>query len=191
MVERESGDRERARLFFALDPDAPTRAALAAWRQKALGGREELRLPGPESLHVTLAFLGARDEATIEALARAGLSAVAGRSPVVLRARRVVAVPRRRPRLLALDLDDLEGGPGDVATAVAGALAGAGLYEPGVRAFWPHVTLARVRGKRAGGPLPAPPAIPFAFDRVTLYRSHLSPAGARYEAVECRRLVRA
>ena len=190
MGKREPGDHGRARLFFALDPDEPTRSALAAWREDSLAGREELRLPDSQSLHVTLAFLGTRDEATIEAIARTGLSAVGGLSAAVLRARGVVPVPRRAPRLLALDLDDREGNAGQVAAAVGGRLAAAGLHEPEARAFWAHLTLARVRGKQGAEPLPAPPANSLAFDRVTLYRSHLYPAGARYEAIEHRRLVR-
>lgn len=170
----------RARLFFALEPDEAARSALAAWRDEVLGGRSELRLPPPESLHLTLAFLGGRPELEIPAIARAGLSAVAGLAAPVLCARGVVGVPRRRPRLLALDLDDRERRARDVAAAVAGALVAAGMHEPEERPFWAHLTLARMRGTsaragRADGPLPAAPQIPMSFDRVTLYRSHPAP----------------
>ena len=140
---------------------------------------------------MTVAFLGTRDEDAISAISRAGLSAVAGLSAPVLRARRLVTLPRRAPRLLALDLDDREGRARDVAAAVAGTLAAAGLHELEERAYWAHLTLARVRGERASRRLPAPPVTPLSFERVTLYRSHLHPAGARYEAIERRRLVRA
>ncbi len=184
----------RARLFFALEPDEAARSALAAWRDEVLAGRSELHLPPPESLHVTLVFLGGRAEAEIPAIARAGLPAVTGLAAPVLCARGVVGVPRRRPRLLALDLDDREGRAREVAGAVAGALAVTGLRESEERSFWAHLTVAGVRAKgarggAADGPLPAAPQIPMSFDRVTLYRSHPSPAGARYEAIERRRLV--
>ena len=184
----------RARLFFALEPDEAARSALAAWRDEVLGGRSELRLPPPESLHLTLAFLGGRPELEIPAIARAGLSAVAGLAAPVLCARGVVGVPRRRPRLLALDLDDRERRARDVAAAVAGALVAAGMHEPEERPFWAHLTLARMRGTsaragRADGPLPAAPQIPMSFDRVTLYRSHPAPPAPRYGAIERRRLV--
>jgi 2'-5' RNA ligase len=64
------------------------------------------------------------------------------------------------------------------------------VYEPERRPFWPHVTLARVRGAgRGGGPRVepialAPPEATFDARQVTLYRSHLSPRGARYEPLE-------
>ena len=67
------------------------------------------------------------------------------------------------------------------------ALADARLHRPEKRPFWPHVTVARVkRGERRVPALdaPAPPAEPFVAPVVTLYRSHLSPRGARYEALE-------
>jgi 2'-5' RNA ligase len=97
-----------------------------------------------------------------------------------------VAVPRRRPRLFALDLSDSGGRAGAVQAAVSDALADGGFYEPERRPFWPHVTVARVRrGAREVAPLAVPPpASPFDAAEVVLYRSHLSPRGARYEALE-------
>lgn len=81
--------------------------------------------------------------------------------------------------------------------AISAALAEAELYKPEKRPFWPHLTLARVRG--GGGRRGAPPAMPpfetepapaskLGGERVTLYRSHLSPGGARYERLASRRL---
>ncbi|MDQ4072601.1 MAG: RNA 2',3'-cyclic phosphodiesterase, partial [Actinomycetota bacterium] len=98
------------------------------------------------------------------------------------------------PRLLALDLDDREGYAEQVAAAVGGTLAAAGLHEQEARAFWAHLTLARVRGGQ--GPEPSLAAVPEAgvpegplrFEHVTLYRSHLAPGGARYEPLVRRRL---
>jgi RNA 2',3'-cyclic 3'-phosphodiesterase len=188
-------ERACTRLFFALDPDESTRSALEHWRDAALGGRPELRLPPPEALHVTLAFLGRRAENEVPNIARVGLSAVKGLGAPVLSARRIVGVPQRRPRLLALDLYDPEHAARDVATAVGRALVACPQYEPEERPFWPHVTLARLRRGRPGGKATtegAPAALapaPLVFDRVTLYRSHLHPQGARYEPIERRRLA--
>jgi 2'-5' RNA ligase len=67
-----------------------------------------------------------------------------------------------------------------------------GVHTPERRAFLPHVTVARrVRGPAggpvagsAGGSVAGPAASArFVLPSVTLYRSRLSRAGARYEAV--------
>jgi 2'-5' RNA ligase len=60
-----------------------------------------------------------------------------------------------------------------------------GLYEPEKRPFWPHVTLARVKkgGRVRRLQVPDPPAEPWHGTAVTLYRSRLSPKGARYEEI--------
>ena len=80
-----------------------------------------------------------------------------------------------------------EGGSGAVQSALSEALAAGGWYAPEKRPFLPHVTVARVgRGARVrrGLELPALPAdLAFRASTVTLFRSRLSPAGARYEGL--------
>jgi 2'-5' RNA ligase len=180
----------RARLFLALDlPDAD-RERLVAWREAALGPRPELRLVPAASLHVTLVFLGHRDEAEVEKIARTGLGAVDGMAAPLLQPSGMRALPPRRPRLVALDLADEEGRAGAAARAAAEALAAAGLHEPERRPFWAHLTLARVcAGARLGFiDVEPPPDQAFSVPRATLYRSHLSPRGARYEPLRSLRL---
>ncbi|HEY8865761.1 MAG TPA: hypothetical protein VIM22_02420, partial [Solirubrobacteraceae bacterium] len=96
------------------------------------------------------------------------------------------AVPPRRPRLFALDLEDRGGAAGELQAAVASLLAAEGVYKPEKRPFWPHVTLARVKA-RVGrvAPLEAapPPDGVWRGEAVTLYRSLLRPQGAVYEAL--------
>ena len=164
-----------------------------------------MRPVADEHLHITLVFIGERPEEEVEDIGRAGLGAAEGLPAPVVRPLRLVAVPHhRRPRLFALDIDDPEGRAAGVQRAVSGALEAAGLHRPEARPFWPHVTLARVRGggrregappRRAPGPerpLPLDPealAAELRLDRVTLYRSRLSPAGARYEPLAGRQLM--
>jgi 2'-5' RNA ligase len=175
----------KARLFAALDLPADARAALVDWQGRALAGREDLRAVGPEALHVTLAFLGHRPEEEIEPIATAVEGALGGLAPARLAALAAKPVPRRRPRLFALDLDDDGGRAAAVQAAVSEALEAGGFYDPEERAFWPHVTVARVRrGTREVAPLTLPPpSEPFTADEVVLYRSHLGRGPARYEAL--------
>lgn len=145
---------------------------------------------------MTLVFLGSRDEDEIGAVAETGLGALERLSHVSLTPREAKGLPRRAPRLLALDLLDEGRRAERVHAAASGALAGAGLYESESRPFWPHVTLARVRrgsGRAAPGglgglELPPPPAQPIPARKVTLYRSRPTPQGARYEALASRSL---
>jgi 2'-5' RNA ligase len=159
-----------------------------AWREQALTGRRDLRPVALEALHVTLVFLGYLPEKEIGRIASTAFDPLGGLPAPRLAVREVRGVPPRAPRLFALDLDDEDGRAAAVQAAASDALAAARLYRPEKRPFWPHITLARVkRGERRPPPLeapPPPPSDPFEAGLVTLYRSHLSPRGARYEALE-------
>lgn len=159
---------------------------IARWRDSVVGGREELRPVAVEALHVTLVFLGRRPSGLIPELWATTTTALDGLAAPTLAPAGLVAVPPRRPRLLALDLEDRGGGAAAVHGALGGALANAELYEPEARAFWPHVTVARARGRARLHGMEAPPTPrgAFAAPVVTLYRSDLHPAGARYVALE-------
>jgi 2'-5' RNA ligase len=144
-----------------------------------------------EALHVTLVFLGYLPEREIARVASTAFGPLEGLAAPRLAVREVRAVPPRSPRLFALDLDDEDGRTVALQGAASDALAAAKLYRPEKRPFWPHITVARVkRGERRPPPLdgPAPPSDPFEAAVVTLYRSHLSPRGASYEALERLRL---
>jgi 2'-5' RNA ligase len=177
----------RARLFVALDLPEPVRESLAAWGRGIAGdgaGRR-LRLVSADALHVTLCFLGWRDEGQAEEIAALALGAVpegAAAPPLALGA--AAWLPPRRPRVLAVDLADESGALGDLQARVSDALVAGAAFEPEKRPFRPHVTVARVpRGVRAGGrEEPAAPApLRFPGAALTLYRSRLSRAGAHYE----------
>ncbi len=171
------------RLFVAAElPDAVVRA-LARWAPRDDG----LRAVAPASLHLTLAFLGERSPEQAEAavgVVRAVAAPVAG---LTLGAGRWL--PRRRPRVLAVEVVDSSGALGALQAAVVAGLGEAVGFAPERRTFLPHVTVARVRrGGRADAAVgPAPEVAPFSVTALTLMRSHLSssPRGpARYEALE-------
>jgi 2'-5' RNA ligase len=177
----------RARLFLALELPDGARSELAAWRDAAVAGRDDLRPVAAEALHVTLVFLGYQAEKDIPRIAAAAFEPLRSLAAPVLDAEEVVPVPKRDPRLFALDLADPEGECATVQLAASDAFAGARFYKPEKRPFWPHVTLARVkrRVRRAPALEAAPPGIgPFTATTVTLYRSILRREGAVYEPLE-------
>jgi 2'-5' RNA ligase len=188
----------RARLFVALDLPEEVRAGLERWQREWLADERTLRPARPETLHMTLAFLGYLPERDLERIAGAATELEAT-APLMRFLEQPVAVPRNRPRLFAIDAESPESVT--LQAEVSERLEEAGFYKPEKRPFWPHLTVARVRtergpggsrGRRSGrpmrvssppGPLPETLLGPFRAVRVTLYRSLLRPSGAEYVSV--------
>ncbi|MGZ4170213.1 MAG: RNA 2',3'-cyclic phosphodiesterase [Solirubrobacteraceae bacterium] len=175
---------ERARLFVALDLPGTVRSTLARWAREHVGEVPRLRLVAPESLHVTLCFLGSRPVEEVDAIT-AACAAVSGFPAAVLTLGDALWLPPRRPRVLTVKLADDQGRAAAVQSALARALQDRGVYEPDQRPFLAHVTVARVqRGGRPGGAeLPAPEPLRFTASTVTLYESRLGTGAACYEAL--------
>lgn len=186
-VTKERSKSPRARLFVALDLPDDLREGIVAWGREALAD-PALRPVAPQSLHVTLAFLGYRPEKEIERIAAVVRERV-GPAPWVELLDPEQRPPRGRARLYALPA--LSPGSEALQQGVAQGLAEGGFYEPEKRPFWPHVTVARVRPEGRGSRRPAvvenpPGKLPEGMSearicrRMTLYRSELQPTGARY-----------
>jgi 2'-5' RNA ligase len=188
-----------ARLFVALDPPAEVCEELAAWARLATAGsvsrpaggaRAQTRLLAPETLHLTVCFLGSRPVAEIPLLC-AALSACA--APVgELQVGAPLWLPPRRPRALAVEVRD--GGEGELEAlhdGVSSSIAAVTDWEMQRRRYRAHITLARLGGRPprtrlSGGSqaeLPATPQLRFTPEAIHLYRSWLSPAGASYESL--------
>lgn len=186
-VSKERLKSPRARLFVALDLPQELREGIVAWGHGALCD-PALRVVAPESLHVTLAFLGYLPEREIVRLGEIvrGLGAAAPR----LRLEDPVAKPSpRRARLFALPA--IAPAAASLQRELERKLVAERLYKPEKRPFWPHVTVARVKSAGRGSRRPAtvekPPGAlpkellePALCVRVTLYRSVLQPQGSRY-----------
>ncbi len=154
----------------------------AADRLRALPG---MRLIDRRYLHVTLCFIGWRDSDEVGEIAAACRTAV-DPATFPLSLGEALWLPPRRPRVLAVELPDPQGGLVRLQAAVSTALAEGGFYEPESRPYLGHVTVARVKTGARVRPEPLPPPKPETFDAeaVTLYRSRLQRGGARYEALE-------
>lgn len=176
------------RLFVALDLDDDSRAALASWQASVVSSDPGVRRVPADALHVTLCFLGTCEIEDVDAIAAA--CAIGSGAPLPgLALGEAMWLPARRPRVLAVGIEDGTGALAHLQSALAQALHAGGWYPPEARPFLAHVTVARVgRGERGERPLavtpPPPPPLALAETAtVTLYRSHLSPKGSRYEAL--------
>ncbi|MDX6601813.1 MAG: 2,3-cyclic 3-phosphodiesterase [Solirubrobacterales bacterium] len=187
VVSKERLKSPRARLFVALDLPEGLREGIVTWGHRELRD-SALRVVAPESLHITLAFLGYLPEKEIEALGEIvrGLHSPA---PTIVLDDPVARPSPRRARLFALPA--ASPGAVELQSELEGILVGKRLFKPEKRSFWPHVTVASVKPAGRGSKRPAevrnPPGRlakglldPALCVRVTLYRSVLQPQGARY-----------
>jgi RNA 2',3'-cyclic 3'-phosphodiesterase len=179
----------RARLFVALDLPQDVRTGVVEWQQTALAD-PALRIVRPEALHITLVFLGYQAEKDIKAIAKAAFATDAEAPAVELQADPLGIPPGKRPRLIALGANSDE--TVALQAGVEERLVAGGFYEPEKRAFWPHLTVARVKPEAPKSRKPAlirtePHSLPehmFRFFRPTglvLFKSHLRRSGAEYE----------
>ena len=181
----------RARLFVALDLPQDVRAGLVDWQRTALAD-PALRMVRPEALHMTLVFLGYQNEKDVKAIAKAAFN-VDVPAPAVELVREPLGVPKgKRPRLIALAANSEE--TVGLQKQVEERLVEGGYYEPEKRAFWPHLTVARVKPEAPRSRKPAlirtqPHPLPehmfrfFRPTRLVLFKSHLRRTGAEYEAM--------
>jgi len=163
------------RLFFGLPLPSALREALARWQRNHPGVEGWSRAEG---LHLTLAFLGQRPEASLQGL-EAVAAAVACRHQTFALATGALGTFSRSgtTRLLWLGL-----APSPALASLAGDLRGR-LLASGealdTKPFHPHVTLARFRQAQVMAMFKAPQAQGFNVDRLTLFESH--PQGSYTE----------
>ena len=182
------GDRpERLRLFVAADvpvdvleqldeATAPERSAVANARWAPVSNQ-----------HITLKFLGSVDATSLHevsaACARVAAAATTGRIKVT----GMGAFPNpRRARVIWAGIEDEGKLLAKIASGLDEALAPLG-FAAEKRAFTPHLTLARLKSPADARPFLEDVSFasdPWLVTDIHLYRSHLSPKGARYEIVE-------
>jgi 2'-5' RNA ligase len=140
---------------------------------------------GRDNLHLTLKFLGTVAAARLPAVTAALEAAVARVGAFRLALSGLGAFPPGpRPRVLWAGVREGAAQAGDLAARVDAALAPLDI-APETRPFSAHVTLGRVRSRRADPRLAAALARASVFGQqhvaaVSLMRSELGPRGARY-----------
>jgi 2'-5' RNA ligase len=169
------------RLFAAIRPPEAIRDLLV----DAMDEDPELRWVGDEQLHLTLRFIG-----EVERPAANDLAAALGRlhsEPFEIRLSGVGRFDHRNGGALWAGVEPKQ--PVSALAAKIERICQQTGLEPERRAFHPHITLARWKGRssqaadlfmqRHGGLSSAP----FPVDRFTLFESHLSRHGPHYEVV--------
>ena len=145
------------------------------------------RWTDPENQHLTLKFLGGAPSDRLEAITTTCTMVAAGRRPARIAPTALGAFPSRtRVRVLWIGLDDPDGLLAALAADLDRAFEPLGFPAEG-RAYTPHLTLARFKlpvPLRSGFPeIDTSGVKPFEVEDIVLFRSHLSPKGARYEVM--------
>ena len=186
------------RAFLAISPDDRTLTAVADAQRRcrdaveATAPRARVSWARPEALHLTMRFFAAIDDGLTMALRDRVAERLAGCTPVGVPLARIGGFPRlAAPRVVWIGppagwMDSPEGVRiTAIAEAIDHACDSLGLTVE-ERRWSPHITLARVKdGERLVGnavrDLERPASSPtLRADHVALYKSDLSPAGARH-----------
>ncbi len=176
------------RIFLAVDLDESIRSGIAALqRHLAREGVPGIRWVDPAGIHLTLRFCGEISQETTDRLARSIAPGVPY-APFPIRLGGLGTFPPRgAPRVLWVGVREA-GSLVPVAAWIEERVISCGLSrEP--RPFHPHLTLGRFR-PGARPPVREALSAPGAGDlgsltveTIVLFESHLSPGGARYDAL--------
>lgn len=175
----------RAFIAIALPDDLKARLGEVSRRLKSLGLVGSF--PKPESIHLTLKFLGDVSEADINRIDDAMREAASGAQPFQATVGGLGTFPNpSNPRVVWVGVEEGEW-LAPLQAAVEKALEGLG-FPPEERPFSPHLTLARLKSRENVRALAAfmnedaarRPLGPLSVDSIHLLRSELRPDGARY-----------
>ncbi len=177
-----------------ISADLPTIPSLEALTRDLREASRDLKVVAVDHLHLTLKFLGDTEEGLVPEIVSAMREASAGIGPFTIRVRGTGGFPNLdRPSVLWVGI---EGGDplGRMAASLDADVAALG-FERERRPWSPHVTVARVRGRRdldrALAVVRAHADEVFAEVRIEdlrLKKSVLRPQGPEYTTVESVRL---
>ena len=185
------------RLFIALDIDDAIRARLSRFVEGVTGFAPDARWVKPESLHVTLKFIGEQPDPAVEQIKQT-LSQVQAPAPEIHFRDYGFFPTAKSARVFWIGM---EASPelATLAAAIDDKMASLGIPKED-RAFSPHLTLARASGGSGSprrdktdrpnrvfqhlqeklGALPTPVFGTMRANEFFLYQSQLSPKGSKY-----------
>ena len=175
------------RVFIAVDIPDKVRKTLGDVQRELRPLTSSARWVAPESIHITLKFVGETPEKRLDDIdtALTGLSW----KPFTITVRGVGFFPgTRSPRVFwaGMEAPTMEG----LAEQLDTLMERSG-FEKEKRAFRPHLTLARAKDTRIDSSLVSAAAKyeehafgSFSVDRVFLFKSTLKPSGAVYEKLK-------
>jgi 2'-5' RNA ligase len=136
----------KTRTFIGIDIGDAIRANATALQKELAKTGTEVKWASPESMHITLLFLGDVDDRDLHAVCKAVKEAAATEAPFALRVAGVGAFPTpRRPKILWAGITDGMEPLKRLNSALEGPMLELGCYRKEERGYTPHLTLGRVK----------------------------------------------
>lgn len=184
------------RVFIAIPLSKECQAMLENLQQQLRTCRADVRWTAISSIHLTLKFLGEIDPAIIPEMAESLRATSKADRSFTLQLHGLGAFPNFKvPRIIWCGIHGDTDGLARLQERIEGVCADFG-FPPEARAFHPHLTLGRVKGKRNLQHLldcikiDSDLRSAFTVDCFSMYRSILKPQGAEYSIVETVALAR-
>jgi len=179
--------KEKIRTFVAINISSELGQALRKLIEELIKVGGDVKWVKPESIHLTLRFLGNLTASKIEPLYEAVQKGCEGFSTFRLKSGSKGAFPNlKRPRVYWVGLTETDDHIlTDLQAKVETALSEVG-FEKESRKFHPHLTMGRVRSPKKIAEVTQKfvdyhfPGIEFNVDRVLIMKSELTPRGAIY-----------
>ena len=174
---------ELFRLFVGIFPSQSTQARLNREAEKWCKNLQtEVRVLKPESLHLTIKFIGNVELTRLDNFTTAFLKATGNLSPTSLQLKQLKLFPsHRKPRVVAAEINP------SLELQSIFQFFNEGFSSLGIivdrRKFHPHITVARTRHWQKETISPTPIQIVEPIESIDLIHSQLTPEGAKYSIV--------
>ncbi len=186
------------RTFIALTLPEQIRSRLALLQAELKETETDVKWTAPENIHLTLKFIGEIDEKTLDRIILALEKFIPEKKSYYARVSALDVFPKiHSPRIIWIGLGEGDKESRDIAEEIEEKLSDTGISKE-ERAFTSHITIGRVRSGRNKERLLRKineinslenEDLRFLVDRVTVYKSTLTPKGPVYEAIKELRLA--
>lgn len=181
------------RVFIAIELDQDTKAALSSLEEKLKISQADVKWVEPENIHLTLKFLGERDEKKIKQIVSALTKTAQSFSSYSSSISTLGAFPNlRSARVIWAGIDKGDNETKTIAANLEEEISRIGIPKER-RAFSSHITIGRVRSFKNIQNLYmqledlskklSTQRLEFNISELTLFKSTLSRQGAIYEAI--------
>ena len=178
---------EAIRTFIAIELNEEMRSELSSLQSALKKSEADVKWVAPESIHLTLKFLGSIDEEKIKKMQNILSDIVKNFKPFFLSLKDMGAFPKLNyPRVIWVGVDEGKTEVSKLAKELEDGLEKIGISKEG-KEFHPHITLGRVKSQKNKDKLSHviettkfEPKSKIDVNHLTLFKSQLTPQGPIY-----------